>query len=178
MQVGIAAHGVNPSVEVEEKAKEFVRALAECRKDVTLVLGGYWGLMKVVVDEALRLGFRVVLTLPIEREDVELPEGVIRINTGCEFRCRSVMLVRSSDVLVSLGGGSGTAIEMLMAYAMGVPVFSLVNTGMPTDELAKAYPKYYDERGIVEVRYFTDPRELARAVCEHKGGRVKRPIVG
>lgn len=173
MQVVIAAHSSEPSRDVVEKAKAFVRDLAKCGRGITLLLGGYWGLMRVVVDEALALGMRVVVVLPLEREDVELPEGVIRVKTGCEYRCRSVVLVRSGDVLVSLGGGSGTMAEMLMAYAMGIPVFALVDTGMYSDGLARAFPEYFDERRAVKLSYFSDPGELARAVCSWKGGRVK-----
>ena len=173
MQVVIAAHSSDPSRDVAEKAKVFVRELANCGRDITLLLGGYWGLMKVVVDEAIGLGMRVIVILPLEREHVELPEGVVKINSGCEYRCRSVILVRSGDVLVSLGGGSGTMAEMLMAYAMGIPVFALVGTGMYSDELARAFPEYFDERRAVKVNYFSDPKEMARAVCSSKGGRVE-----
>ena len=173
MQVVVAAHSSEPSRDVVEKAKAFVRELAKCGREITLLLGGYWGLMKVVVDEALDLGMRVVVVLPLEREDVEVPKGVIRVNTGCEYRCRSVVLVRSGDVLVSLGGGSGTMAEMLMAYAMGIPVFALVNTGMYSDELARAFPEYFDERRAVKINYFSDPGELARAVCSFRGVRAK-----
>ncbi|BAB66937.1 LOG family protein [Sulfurisphaera tokodaii] len=164
MQIGIAAHSGEVSEELKERAKRFVDEVSSCKK-VRLLLGGYWGLMKIVVDEALNKGLPVVLFLPIEREEVEIPEEVIKVYTGCEFRCRSVMLVRSSDILVSLGGGVGTQIELFMAYAMGKPVYSLYKTGLSTDNLKQAYPEYFDDRQIVKIKYFDDEIKMANAIC-------------
>lgn len=70
-----------------------------------VLVGGYWGHMKDVVDNALRLGLKTVVFLPIERENVELPRDVVFIKTGCEFRCRSVLMIRSADAVVVLGVG-------------------------------------------------------------------------
>ena len=168
MQIGIAAHSSSVPRELERKAEVFVEKLAECKKDIKLLLGGYWGLMKTVVDKAIQLKIPVILFMPIEREDIPLPNEVIKIFTGCEFRCRSVMLVRSSDVLVSLGGGVGTEIELLMAYAMGKPIYSLVNTGLSTDLLRVSFPEYFDNRKVVKIRYFEDPIEMGKVICEKK----------
>ncbi|BFH72254.1 LOG family protein [Sulfurisphaera javensis] len=167
MQIGIAAHSGNVSQDLVKKAERFIEKISEC-KDVRLLLGGYWGLMKVIVDKALELNLPVILLLPIEREEVEIPEKVVKVYTGCEFRCRSVMLVRSSDVLVSLGGGVGTEIEMFMAYAMGRPVYSLINTGLSTDLLRSSFPEYFDDRKVIKIKYFDDPEKLAIAVCEER----------
>jgi len=170
MQLGIAVHSSIPSKEAEEKVKRFIESLT-CKPRI--LLGGYWGLMKVIADEAISRGLQVVMFLPVEREDVKIPSEVIRVNTGCEYRCRSVMLVRSSDVLVSLGGGVGTLIEIAMAYAMGKPTFVLVDTRMPTDELRKAYPRHFDDRAVVDIKYFSEPDKLAKAVCSEEFTTVK-----
>ncbi|MEM3802623.1 MAG: LOG family protein, partial [Saccharolobus sp.] len=116
MQLSIAAHSEEPNEELVEKVRIFIKNVKKCNP--TLLLGGYWGLMKTIVDEAIKEGLRVVLILPIERENVKLPENVIAIKSACDFRCRSVILVRSSDALVSLGGGVGTEIEIMIAYVM------------------------------------------------------------
>ena len=174
MQIGIAAHSSTVSRELERKAETFVEKIAECKKDVKLLLGGYWGLMKTVVDKAIQLSIPVILFIPIEREDIPLPSEAIKVFTGCEFRCRSVMLVRSSDILVSLGGGVGTEIELFMAYAMGKPVYSLVSTGLSTDLLKVSFPDYFDDRKVVKIKYFEDPIEMSKAICEEKiEGKVK-----
>ncbi len=162
MQIAIAVHS-SSSRDTEEKVARFINSL-DCKP--TILVGGYWGLMKTVVDEALKRGFKVTVFLPIEREDIDLPENVIRVNTGCEFRCRSVMLVRSSDVLVSLGGEVGTMIEIFMAYAMGKPLFVLSNTGLSSDVIVRAFPEYIDQRKVTKPKYFDSPEELAKEVCK------------
>ncbi|WP_069807681.1 LOG family protein [Vulcanisaeta thermophila] len=173
MQIGIAAHSSPVNAKVESMVREFLRELRASCPQATLLLGGYWGLMKFVVDEALKLNFTVVVVLPVERYDVELPQGVIRIDTGAEFRSRSVVLVRSSDVLVALGGGAGTMIEVLMAYAMGKPVYVLTDTGLSSDALQRAFPDYIDDRRVVRIRYFNDPIKMAREVCREAPRAVK-----
>ncbi|WP_054857470.1 LOG family protein [Vulcanisaeta sp. JCM 16159] len=167
MQIAIAAHSSPVDPKTEAMAREFLKELhAQC-PTTTLLLGGYWGFMKTIVDEALKLGFRIVMILPIERS-VEPPSGVIRIDSGCEFRCRSVIMVRSSDALVALGGGAGTMIEVLLAYAMGKPAYVLVGTNLSSDALPKAFPEYVDDRKVVRIRYFDDPIKLAREVCHER----------
>ncbi|TRM81348.1 hypothetical protein DJ524_04430, partial [Sulfolobus sp. D5] len=122
------------------------------------------------VDEASKRGLEVIVFLPIEREDIDLPVNVIRVNTGCEFRCRSVMLVRSSDVLVSLGGEVGTMIEIFMAYAMGKPLLVLNHTGLSSDVIARAFPEYIDQRKVIKPKYFDSPEELAKEACKPQVG--------
>ncbi|MEM0494024.1 MAG: hypothetical protein QXU72_02010 [Thermofilum sp.] len=164
--VGVAALGTEPPGELAEKARLFVRELAGlCGREVCLALGGYWGLMKVVVDEALRLGLLVILFPPVEREDVAFPEGVVVVRTGSSFRVRSVFLCRSSDVLVSLGGEAGTMQEVFTAYLEGVPVLALGGTGLSSDRLA-AFAPCLDSRCSAPVEVVPDPSSLARRVCE------------
>ncbi|MEZ0248276.1 MAG: LOG family protein [Thermoproteus sp.] len=169
MKLAVAAHSTD-SERVAPKISAFFDELVKCAKPVVLV-GGYWGLMRRVVDESLRRGLTAVAILPIEREDVEVPEGLIAIKTGCEYRCRSVMLIRSADVVVAFGGAAGTMIEIFMAYAMGKPVYILTDTGLASDRLKRAFSEYIDERMTSALKYFDDAREMARAVCTDRGAR-------
>ena len=171
MQLSIAAHSEEPNEELVEKVRIFIKNVKKCNP--TLLLGGYWGLMKTIVDEAIKEGLRVVLILPIEMENVKLPEKVITIKSACDFRCRSVILVRSGDALVSLGGGVGTEIEIMIAYAMGKPIYALTKTGLSTDYFAKVFPEYIDDRKIIQIKYFEDPEKLANEVCK---GRISGEI--
>ncbi|MEM4510417.1 MAG: LOG family protein [Pyrobaculum sp.] len=168
-QLAVAVHS-NETPRLREKVESFLTALSGICQDVVVLVGGYWGHMKDVVDNALRLGLKTVVFLPIERENVELPRDVVFIKTGCEFRCRSVLMIRSADAVVVLGGGVGTIIEAFMAYAMGKPLFILTDTDTYSDRLRDAYPDYFDERKAVRVVYSKDPVELARLVCQVQGG--------
>ncbi len=168
MQIGIAAHSGDYPASLESAAKTFVKELSVRCRQPKLVLGGYWGLMKVVVDEAIENGIRSVLVLPVNKEDVALPESDLLtvIKSGMEYRARSVMLVRSSDVLVALGGSSGTIIEIAMAYAMGKPVVVLYGYGMPSDRLRYAFGGALDSRSTSTIVYTADPNEAAALACE------------
>ncbi|MGC8994831.1 MAG: LOG family protein [Pyrobaculum sp.] len=168
-QIAVAVHS-NTVPGLAEKVERFVEALARRCPDAVLLVGGYWGHMKEVVDSALKRGLRVVAVLPIEREGVEIPPGAVVIRSGCEYRCRSVIMVRSADAVAVLGGGVGTAIEAFMAYAMGKPLFVLAGAGASTDRLREAYPEYFDERRVVKVVYVDDPERLAELVCAAEGG--------
>ncbi|ACB39098.1 LOG family protein [Pyrobaculum neutrophilum] len=168
-QIAVAVHS-NHVPGLGEKARLFVHALAERYPDAVLLVGGYWGHMKDVVDAALERGLKVVVFLPTEREDVPLPPQVVAVRTGCEFRCRSVMMVRSADAVAVLGGGVGTVIEAFMAYAMGKPLYVLTETGAASDRLPQAYPEYFDERRAVKVEYLRDPKALAEEVCGAEPG--------
>ncbi len=160
-QIAIAAHSSIPSEEMSRKAERFISAIK--RKDIVIMLGGYWGLMKVVADTALKEGIPVVMVLPIEK-DVPVPEDVIRIDSGSEYRSRSIPLIRSADAVVALGGGAGTIIEVILGYAMGKPTFVLKGNGMSSDNLEKAFPEFIDERKVTKVMYFDNVEEMAKEV--------------
>jgi uncharacterized protein (TIGR00725 family) len=112
MQIAIAAHSGEYDDKMKIKVKEFLEEVKEECVNPVLLLGGYWGLMKEIVDQASNLGMKVILLLPIENENVNPPDNVIKIKTGMEYRARSVPLIRSSDAVVALGGGVGTEIEI------------------------------------------------------------------
>ncbi|AHC51572.1 hypothetical protein SUSAZ_06200 [Sulfolobus acidocaldarius SUSAZ] len=170
-QIGFAAHSGEYPVELKEKVDRLINLLRKyCfQRSLSILVGGYWGLMKDIVDVAINKSFNVVVFLPVERELEELPDKVVKIYTGAEFRVRSVMLVRSSDVLVALGGGVGTEIEILIAYAIGKPIYVLTGTGLYTDKLKHTFPDFFDERKIVRVVYSDSVEEIAKGVCESVG---------
>jgi uncharacterized protein (TIGR00725 family) len=169
MQIAIAAHSGNPSSSAKMESLAFIKNINGKCKDPVLLLGGYWGLMKVVVDEALKNQNKFVLILPVENDNVEVPHGVIKVKTGMEYRARSVPLVRSADALVSLGGGVGTMIEIMMAYSMGKPVYVLTESGMSSDKLMLAFPEYIDYRENSRIFYSKSGKELADTLCKSEG---------
>ena len=167
INIAIAAHGEKTGSEVVEKAETFIEHLArECGvEDIVLLLGGYWGLMRSVVDKALSVGFKVVLLPPVEVEnEISFPERAVVLKTGLSYRQRSVVLVRSSDILVALGGASGTIQEVVTAYTEAKPTLVLQGTGMPTDKLAHLAP-YIDDRKLTKIELIKSPIELARRAC-------------
>lgn len=162
--VAVAAHSEQPSQRNVEDIKVFVKSLAaRCGSSLTLLVGGYWGFMKVLVEEALSEGIDVVIFPPVEKEDVDFPDEAVVLRTGLSFRLRSVVMVRSSDAVVVLGGASGTMQELVTAYTEGKPVF-LFLCGLPTDKFAQLAP-YLDERRTAEIRVYSNVEDLAGGLC-------------
>lgn len=167
--VGVAASSENSD---RSLASRFVGALTREDVAVRLVLGGYWGLMRDVADVASEKGLTVVFMLPLGAPDNPPRKAqFITVDTGLEFRARSVPLCRSSDVLVCLGGESGSIIEVYMAYAMGKPVILLENTGHSSDRLA-ILGDALDARGTARVRRAPTPEDAARMCLEATDKRV------
>lgn len=171
--VGVAAYSGTPPQHLRVAAEEFIHLLSACAKGrwvIAVVVGGYWGLMRHVVDTALSEGLNVVILPPLEMEDVVFPEGAVVVRTGTSFRVRSVFLARTSEVLAVMGGASGTMQEVVTAYTEGVPVVAL-RSGLSSDRLEALAP-YLDDRKISPITYVDTPEELANQVCKILGGVV------
>ncbi|BCU66838.1 hypothetical protein HS7_02750 [Sulfolobales archaeon HS-7] len=168
LNLGIAASSNRGN---RELAKKFVYSLP---KETRLFLGGYWGLMKDVADFSDERGFQTIFILPEGSEDhVPRRDNFILVNSGMEPRARSVTLCKSSDILVALGGDSGTIIEIFMAYALKKPVIVLKGYGYHSDNLEKAFPTYLDSREITPVTYVNSPEEAAKEVMRYWEKRTK-----
>jgi len=172
--VSVACSSAPPPPELVAKAREFVDELASsCGKSVAIALGGYWGLMRVVADRAIEKGLTVIIMPPLEREDTEFPSQAIVVKTGVSYRVRSVFLVRTGDALVALGGSSGTMQEVLTAYCEAKPIYILL-TGLESDNLAKLGP-YIDARKLTKLKFYEDPRKLARDLAKEIGCSNREP---
>ncbi len=173
-QIGFAGIGEDPTKELLEKTKTIIRILRDCCKNFVILTGGYWGIMKTIVDESLSNDITVVVFPPVERE--ECPKTAICVRSGLSYKNRSIPLVRSSDILIVVGGASGTILEVVAAYSMGIPVFVLTGTGLPSDNIEKCFGEYLDHRRIVRIRYYTRAENLAQDVCNicSKGALYER----
>ncbi len=160
--IGIAAYSGVPPPRLADEACKFIECLASKCKDIALVLGGYWGLMKVVVDRAIELSIPTILLPPIDREDIEYPHKAIVLRLGVDYRVRSVFIARAADVLVALGGESGTMQEIVTAYCESKPVIVL-RSGLSTDKLELLSP-YLDTRRLSRIRFVSTGEELCQEV--------------
>ncbi|WP_460024099.1 SLOG cluster 4 domain-containing protein [Infirmifilum sp. SLHALR2] len=177
--IGVACLGTEPPESLKEKARLFVARVREfCGTNTFIALGGYWGLMRVVADEALASGLGVIIFPPLEREAEHFPDAAIVVRTGMGFRLRSVVLARTADILVALGGEAGTMQEVFTAYLEGKPVLVLGGTGLSTDKLS-AFAPYVDSRALATVKIIEDPVALAEEACrvlaEGPVARVAKP---
>jgi len=164
--VGIAAYSGRPPKKLIEYSKAFIKSLSKtCLKgDLILLLGGYWGLMKYIVDYAVEEGLKVILFPPLEKENIAYPSKVIVIKTGLSYRGRSVVLVRSSHILVVLGGEAGTIQEVVTAYTEGREIYVLSKVGLSSDKIEK-FGNYIDNRRTSRIIYFENPSKMAKELC-------------
>jgi uncharacterized protein (TIGR00725 family) len=126
---------------------------AIARAGAVLLTGGRGGVMAAASRGAARAGGVVVGILPgFARADANRWVSV-PIVTGMD-QARNVILVRSCDAIVAVGGLYGTLSEIGMALKLGVPV-----VGLRTWRLSQP------ERRRVPVIRATDPTDaVARAL--------------
>lgn len=89
-----------------------------------LVCGGLGGVMEAAARGAAGAGGTVVGLLPGFRRADANRWVTIPIVTGMD-QARNILVVRSSDALVAIGGMYGTLSEIAMALKLGVPVVGL-----------------------------------------------------
>ncbi|HBT38908.1 MAG: Uncharacterized protein XD58_1344 [Thermotoga sp. 50_1627] len=148
----------SPVRDIADLCLELGEALA--KRGHTIVCGGRDGVMELVSQGAKRANGTVIGVLPQGEEgNVYL---TIRIKTPFDNVTRSLVLIQTSDVVISIGGEIGTAIEVLLAYARGKPVILFEGTGGWTDRFTSVLidGKYLDGRKIVEVHKAKDLRQI------------------
>jgi uncharacterized protein (TIGR00725 family) len=97
-------------------------AIAEA--GAVLLCGGRAGTMEAAARGAARAGGTVVGVLPGFSRDDANRWVTIPIVTGMD-QARNVILVRSCDAVIAIGGSYGTLSEIALALKLGVPVIAL-----------------------------------------------------
>lgn len=97
-----------------------------------VLCGGHGGVMEAVARGAAQAGGIVVGLLPGTDRSAANPHLTVAIPTGLG-EMRNALLVRSSDVVVSVGGSWGTLSEVALAVRTGVPVVALRGWSLPGD---------------------------------------------
>jgi uncharacterized protein (TIGR00725 family) len=103
-------------------AEEVGRRLAEA--GAILICGGLGGVMAAASRGAARAGGTVVGILPGDSAADANPDVTLPVVTGLGL-ARNVIVVRSAQAIIAIGGGHGTLSEMAFALQIGVPVFGL-----------------------------------------------------
>lgn len=161
INLGVAIHSEGSNRILAE------RFISKLPNNCRILLGGYWGLMKDIADASLNRDLQVIFILPLEPKAIPPKNKLfIPIDTGLDYRGRSIILVRNSDVIVSLGGEIGTIIELFLAYSYGKPIAILRNTNMSTDNLEKTFKNSFDKRMLAPIIYVDTPEELAEKAIE------------
>jgi uncharacterized protein (TIGR00725 family) len=147
--------GVIGAGEVTED--EYVTALETgreiARRKFTLVCGGLGGVMEAACKGAKSEGGLTVGVLPGEFRKEANPYVDIPVVTGMGHG-RNIIVVRSSDAIIAIGGSFGTLSEIAFALRLGIPVVGINTWDVSTDIKKAENPREAVEMaaGLVDAR--------------------------
>jgi uncharacterized protein (TIGR00725 family) len=129
LYIGVAGAS-QPAPGLLREAELLGRRLAEA--GAVVVCGGGGGIMEAVCRGARAAGGTTVGLLPgLDRTDGN-PHLSISVPTGLG-QGRNLLLVRSSDAMVAVGGGFGTLSEIALALRTDTPVIGLATWSLSLD---------------------------------------------
>ena len=119
-----------PEPPLLDQAEVLGRRLGEA--GAVVVCGGGPGVMEAVCRGAQSVGGTTIGLLPgLDRADGN-PYLTVSIPTGLG-QGRNLLLVRSSDAVIAVGGGFGTLSEIALALRTGTPVIGLATWSLQLD---------------------------------------------
>lgn len=154
------------------KQKAYMLGKAITKNDCVVITGGCPGLPFEATRGAKENGgFTIGISpghdlyehLEKYRSPVEYLD--ILIFTGAGLMGREVIAVRSCDLIIIVGGRSGTLGEFSIAYDEGKPIGVLEGTGGITSELRDIVKVIQKDTGS-EVIYNSDPEKLMEELIE------------
>jgi uncharacterized protein (TIGR00725 family) len=144
-----------------EAAETIGRLVAE--RGGVIVTGGRAGVMEAASKGAQQAGGLTIGFLPGMEKSGANPYVDIIFPTGLG-RARNLLTARSCDVLIMVGGSTGTLNELTIAYAEARPVVILRGSGGWADRIGPVLHqgKYLDERETVEIAFAATPEEAVQ----------------
>ncbi|HET7517138.1 MAG TPA: TIGR00725 family protein [Actinomycetes bacterium] len=165
LYVGVAGAS-RPEARLLDQAEVLGRRLAEA--GAIVVCGGGPGVMEAVCRGAQAAGGTTVGLLPgLDRAESN-PHLTISVPTGLG-QGRNLLLVRSSNALIAVGGGFGTLSEIALALRTGTPVIGLATWSL-----------HLDGRPVDAFPVASDPDTAARLALEAGTSRTRshNPEIG
>jgi uncharacterized protein (TIGR00725 family) len=159
LQIGVVGEGAC-SRATARTAERVGAAIA--RAGAVLFCGGRTGVMEAASRGAARAGGAVVGVLPgFSRRDANrwVTSPVV---TGMD-QARNVVLVRSCDAVIAVGGSYGTLSEIALALKLGVPIVGL-RTWRLAPPVARRVP-------VLRARNAEDAVRLAVGAARRHAGR-------
>jgi uncharacterized protein (TIGR00725 family) len=141
-QIGVIGAG-EANDELRRLAFDVGAEIARC--GAILVCGGLGGVMEASAQGALEQGGRTVGILPGPDRDAANPFIEVAVPTDLGH-ARNVVVVRSSDALIAVGGSYGTLSEIAFALKMGKPV-----VGLRTWEIPGVHPVHDAKEAIQKL---------------------------
>jgi uncharacterized protein (TIGR00725 family) len=176
--MGSASGVIDPAV--ARRARELGRAIAAA--DCTLITGACPGLPQEAVVGAAGQGGLVIGISPAlsEREHIERYASPVEgfaalIYTGSGLMGREVVNIHSSDIVVVVGGHSGTLGEFAIAYDEGRLIGVLTESGGVADMIGDLVGRLAKDTGA-QVLFDPGPtRLIARLIEYYRTVHFQRP---
>jgi uncharacterized protein (TIGR00725 family) len=121
-----------------ETAEEVGREIA--KRNGFLVCGGLGGVMEAACRGAKSEDGLTIGIIPGFNSSDANPYVDISIVTGMSH-ARNIIVVRSSSVIIAIGGGYGTLSEIAFALKLGIPVIGINTWEVSADIKSAATPK-------------------------------------
>ncbi len=122
---------------------------------VLLITGGKYGVMKHVSRGAKECGGMVLSILPEDSFDKCNEYSDIVIPTGMGY-ARNVINVLSGDLIIAIGGGSGTLSEIAYAWQFGKTIFAFMHGGWSARMGEKRILDDKHNHGIIPIESLSD----------------------
>ena len=166
LKIGVMGSALgNHSKETLEKAEQVGKAIAESGN--TLFYGATIGFPLAAAKGAKKANGTVVGVSPAanEKEHSEkykYPTDACDtvVFTGFGFQGRNVVLVRSCDAVIIIGGRIGTMSEFSVAYAEQRPIGVLCGTGEFADKIEEINKDVLKEELPTKIFFESDPKKL------------------
>ncbi|MBI2195884.1 MAG: hypothetical protein HYU48_02465 [Candidatus Levybacteria bacterium] len=104
-----------------------------------------------------------------EKQDLKGLRSLQKITNQKRGGGREFVFILSCDGIISIGGGSGTLMEMAMAYQADIPTVALKNSGGWSKKLAG---KFLDERKRLRIISAENATEAVKSVLKNINKRV------
>ena len=176
LQIGImgSAADLNYSKEAEEFAKELGRLIAKSNN--ILVYGAEKEYSSLSTNAAIEASKNNGITVGITgtkskkiwgefKPTVLIPCG-LEIGGGREFT-----LVLTCDVIIAIGGGSGTLTEMAIAYQAGIPIIVIDKFDGWAKKLSN---KFIDDRKRLKCIKVSTPEEAIKKAIKEATKKVSQ----
>ncbi|MDR2733697.1 MAG: TIGR00725 family protein [Spirochaetota bacterium] len=130
-----------------------------------LVSGGRGGVMQAASRGASEGGGIALAILPSDSMDEANPFAAIIIPTGIGF-ARNYINVLAADVVVAIGGGTGTLCEIAYAWQAGKPIIACSMSGGWAEELAGRTLDYRRDDAIISAATIEEAQEQLAAILK------------
>ena len=166
------------SKEILEKAAAVGKAIAEA--GCVMVYGATIGFPLEAAKGAKQAGGMVLGVSPAEdekehREKYKYPTEACDavIFTGFGFQGRNVVLVRSCDAVVIIGGRAGTMSEFCVAYVAHKPIGVLKGSGGFAGKVQEIESEVLQGQMPTPIVYEAEPKKLVESLLELAAPKTK-----